>query len=202
MVPPARCTSVRYGHSKKRRRLEFSKFPPSGLLGNSYAVPCIGPARWVTKLLLPSPSAGLRTNTSWGTGWICATLHQSAPNSECSQEELLAASHALGALSSKPLWLSRLTRERNREGGDVFVPCIGLREIRRAKRRDHSLFTEARRSRCVLGSSRKTGVGGIMLLWWRRRGSAREKREEGGRSSDAPLHDAVRLHPGGLGSPH
>jgi hypothetical protein len=39
-------------------------------------------------------------------------------------------------------------------------------------------------------------------LWWKAVGPAGEKREEGGRSSDASLHDAVRLHPGGLGDPH
>ena len=33
-------------------------------------------------------------------------------------------------------------------------------------------------------------------------GPSSEEREEGARSSDAPLHDTVRLNPGGLGDPH
>lgn len=37
-------------------------------------------------------------------------------------------------------------------------------------------------------------------LRWKRVGPAREKREKGGKNH-APLHDAVRLHPGGLGDP-
>jgi len=48
--------------------------------------------------------------------------------------------------------LCRLPRDRNRERGYIFVACSRLREIRRVKRRERSLFTEAR-GKGVLGRS-------------------------------------------------
>src|SRR5215218_7500857 len=108
----------------------FTDVPRRGLLGNLYAVPCIGPARWAHQAACPqSQRRPFDHTTSWSGGWICAVLHPTHRIQSAHKERAGPPRTPGGSQLQATLALSKLTRERNRERGYMFVPCIGLRPV-------------------------------------------------------------------------